>query len=165
MNTAGETNNPKGYEPDFALKKIIGVQVPLEDVFTPEKIAAGNRVIEISRESFFASAEEEIKKLSALVDAVASSEASVPIVATIASNIKGEVEIYGYPLIRKICAHIMETCRDEQNKAVRLALINDLTQALTYCIRNEIKDDGGKTGKALLADVSRFLTEEKAKKK
>jgi hypothetical protein len=60
----------------------------------------------------------------------------------------------------------METCRDErENMTIRLALINDLTQALGFCIKNKIKDDGGETGEALLADVSRFLSAGKVKKK
>jgi hypothetical protein len=146
------------YEPDYSLKETIGVSVPLESIFTPERIAAGNKVIEDRRNDFFTIAEGEIKKLSALISGVAKNSSSFfSDVAEIATSMKGEGEMFGYPLIQEICMHIIETCHTtRENSATQIPLIRDLAQALHYAVKNKIKDDGGIAGQTLLADLSRY---------
>ena len=150
------------YRPDYSLKKSIGVEVPLSDIFTAEKIASGNRIIEIGRNCFFMEAKEEIKKLLAVISPDAEVTGALPAVTIIAANLKGEVEMYGFSLIQKICSRMMETCNDMREKTdTKLAAIRNLTQALSFSVENKIRDDGGEAGKALLVDISSHRYESK----
>ena len=156
------------YEPDLSLKKIIGEKVSLNEIFTPEKIAAGNKIIEESRNQFFVKAPEEIKKLSELSASTSADPLkTLTSISTIAANLKGEGEMYGFTFVQKVCTHIMETCRDEikgkgADMKTSLALVLKLTQTLDYAVKHAIKDDGGEAGRAILADLSNWRTRKKS---
>ncbi len=153
------------YEANFKLKKAIGENIPLDTIFTPEKIAAGDKAISDSRNQFFIVATAEIEKLLTLVNSESIDINKVlPEVARITASLKGEGEIHGFLLIQKICSHLLDTCQDQDdNSATKLGLIRDLLQAMHFAVKHEVKDDGGDTGRALLADMSHYREQKKTK--
>lgn len=148
-NMAQKTEYIVAYKPDYSLKKTIGVEVSLSDIFTPEKI------VEIERNCFFMDAEEEVKKIS---DLIAKSKEGEPKclrdAAALAASLKGEAEMYGFPYIFKICAFLADACESRESPEIKHPLVFDLVTALASSIKKKITDGGGSEEKAILANLA-----------
>lgn len=146
---AQKTEYIVAYKPDYSLKKTIGVEVSLSDIFTPEKI------VEIERNCFFMDAEEEVKKIS---DLIAKSKEGEPKclrdAAALAASLKGEAEMYGFPYIFKMCAFLADACESRESPEIKHPLVFDLVTALASSIKKKITDGGGSEEKAILANLA-----------
>jgi hypothetical protein len=156
------------YEPDFALKKLIGKDVDLTDIFTPEKIEACKKLVEDARASFFVNAQSDLAKLEKAIRTFTKSslkeEAFFEEISCTVRNIKGQVELFGFILINKICVQLIECCKSSSEPlSTRFSLTKELVKALKLAVHNSITDDGGETGKALLSDLQHYNAKKKKK--
>jgi|GEM_PF-1605136 len=150
------------FEPDNAIREKIGKEVVLQEYFTPERLENCQKIIESARSTFFENAEIETNILLHLMRKMpANDKDSVPFFEKVFScvcNIKGQVEIFGFTLIRKICDHILEHCRsaDYETLHTRFMLTKDLVQLLNLAIRKAVTDEGGATGRTILAELKNY---------
>ncbi len=149
-----ETSYVMAYKPDYSLKRTIGVEVALNDIFTREKIDASNKILEIGRNCFFMDAEEEVNTIAELIAKPDESGKSLQTAASLAAALKGEAEMYGFSHIYKVCAFLMDACESREKPDIRTPLILDLVNALTSSIKKKISDDGGKEEKAIMANLA-----------
>ncbi len=81
------------------------------------------------------------------------------------SDIKGQVEIFGFVLMRNICGHILQSCCSEHEPpGTRYMLIKDLVQVLHLSIREMVVDEGGMTGQAMVSDLGKYRARVEYKK-
>jgi hypothetical protein len=149
------------FEPDFAIREKIGKEVVLTEVFTPERIEICQKIIEDARSAFFGKAESDSSALLELVKNYPTSpEGAARFFDEVFSrvgNIKGQVEIFGFVLIRKICGHILECCSSENDSLnTRYMLIRDLVQVLHLSIKEMVTDEGGNTGHTMLSELKDY---------
>jgi hypothetical protein len=167
--THDDSNVIKAYEPDFALKKLIGKDVVLAEVFTPEKIQACQKLVDDASASFFTNAQGDLIKVEQAIHAFAKSKKGKDVffedVGHAISNLKGQAEMFGFSLITKICVQIIEWCKSTQDPVdIRFSLIKELFSALQLAIHHSITDDGGEIGKTLLSDMDKYRSRKKAVK-
>ncbi len=157
MSTADQNNAGSviAYEPYSEIRKVIGQDIPLTSIFTPERIQAAAQVIKTAREKFFEITETELKMLENLVGAtVVHADEYIAFsdgVAAHAINIKGQAEILGYTLIARITTKISAYCNSSQHpQKVRDALLKKMVETLRLAYQQRIMDEGGPAGKEIL---------------
>jgi len=157
------------YEPDFALKKTIGEDVKMSEIFTPEKIAECQKIIKDASASFFEAAQNDLNKLEeALKNAKIATDngnAFFEDAGQTATNLKGQAELFGFWLINNSCLQIIACCKSPQDPvSTRMSLIKELFSALHLAIQKRIMDDGGDVGKALLLALDNYRARKKKAK-
>ncbi len=129
------------YEPENVLRNIIGNDVALKNVLTPEKIKACQKLIDDARMSFFKSARPDLEDLKSLVKERAVSFGRI---ALRAENIRGQARMFGFWFISNVCTHIADYCESTAHPAERRAsVVARLVDALQVAFDNEISDEGG----------------------
>ena len=141
-------------EPFSNLRKIVGSDADLSAIFSPERIAACQQLVDKAREGFFDTVAHELANLEALIDGrteVVPTEASFfEKVTFYVTNIKGYAELFQYKLIIAICAHILRHCRHGTRPAqMRSMLIIDLSHILSLSINRKITEQDGEIQKKL----------------
>ncbi|MDD5586103.1 MAG: hypothetical protein PHY92_03985 [Alphaproteobacteria bacterium] len=157
------------YEPNYAVKKLIGEDVNIRDIITPEKIKECQKLVDDASASYFTNAHADMDKMgraiNGLVKAKKPNESYFHEVGQIGNNLKGQAELFGFTLVTKICVQIMECCKASHEPFnTRLSLIKELYAALNLCINRSIKDDGGEAGKSLLSDLDKYHAKKKSPK-
>jgi len=151
-------NEITALEPDRRLKKMIGENLNLNTIFTKEKIAECQQVINDARKDFFESVQPELKQFVELVETPEipqNEDAFFERASQLATSIRGQSEMFGFVLITKICTHIHDFCEMEQwASAKRYLLISDLIKALQLAVDRKIADDGGVVGRELLSHLN-----------
>jgi len=147
------------YEPDRTIRELIGTDIELTQIFTPEKIAACQKTIDSARDTFFDVAGMDLAKLEAFVQnpAAAANTAAFDDIAALAGNIKGHAELFGYSLVAAIGTHIVDHCEPgARTPEVRLRLIADLVKMLHIAIKQKISDARGALGRELGASLRKY---------
>lgn len=140
-------------EPDFALRKLLGPDLDLRKVFTPEKIKDCQRIIDDARDEFFTDEIKkvlEIKKLVQLKD-----EKFFMQISIIGQDLKSQARLFGFGFIANICSQIIfyaET--DTKSLTARLAIISKFVDALDHAMKNRLKDETGQLEKNLMSIVN-----------
>jgi len=158
--------NPKpedvviAYEPDRTIRGLIGNDTKLEDIFTKERIEAGQKVIDTARDSFFDVISADLEKLESLVKAQnPAEEVSDPAfedIAVLATNIKGHAGLFGFTLIATTCSHIAEYCEPgPHSTTTRFRLLTDLVKMLRLVVNQKISDEHGRLSRELKASLQK----------
>lgn len=153
-----------GYEPYSEIRKIIGDDVVLSDIFTADRILACAKLIETARETFFEITEPELSFLERIVVTPVSKEEEYDKlnagIAMHARNIKGQAEMLGYSLIGRICGHIDAYCGTAHHaQKLKSTLLVKMVETLRLAYRRKITDEGGVIGQKILASLHRHITE------
>ncbi|MBP7477529.1 MAG: Hpt domain-containing protein [Chitinophagales bacterium] len=146
-----ETNEIRIYEPESFLREIIGTDLQLKNLFTPEKIASCQKLIDVSRNEFFDNAYKQLKALHGLFqsDLQDFSKILMPV-----ENVKGQAKIFGFPFIVNVCNHISDYCQDGDLSEKKLKVVKKLIEALTLTLKNKVTDEEGTLNK----ELSVFMT-------
>lgn len=154
--------DPTAVEADRTLRKIIGEQTRLEDIFTKERIAAGQKTLDDARSIFFDRALGELAKLEELAKKNDTDpeqcESTFEDMAISAGNLRGHAEMFGFLLVATICNHISACCAFSANHtpAARIGLTGDLIRMLGIAIREKIADETGTVGRELRASLGKY---------
>lgn len=162
-------NNPKAksdanivyaYEPDQTLRQLIGKSTILADIFTKEKIAACQKLVDDAKSSFFDTAQPDMDTISALVKNKALTNNYQELCKQLfqpLSNIKGQAEVFGFPLITRVCKYLIEYCESSasaKSMAARdIFIITKLVEALRRAFQEKIVDAGGTIERELISVV------------
>lgn len=141
-----EINEIKIYEPESDLREIIGADAQLRNLFTPEKIASCQKLIDISRNEFFDTA---YKQLKVLLDFFQSDLQDFSKILIPVENIKAQAKIFGFPFIVNVCSHISDYCQDGDLSEKKLEVVKKLIEALTVTLKNKVTDEEGTLNKEL----------------
>lgn len=129
-------------EPDQTLKKIIGENVDLKTVFTPEKIKACQKLIDDARNEFF---DNELPKIGQIRDFLKETdESSFHKIEYIINDMRSQAKIFGFPFIVLACNHVISFCDDYTKKPeTRKLIISKFVDLLYIALRNKVRDEGG----------------------
>jgi hypothetical protein len=146
------------YEPNFSLNEKIGANVDLAHIFTADRIAAGQKIIDKSKKSFFSDIEGEMIMLETKVNESLrmpeDSHENMESIAFHAHNIYGQAQLLGFTFIGTLCKHIVAYSEnDDLLIHVRKNLITSLCQALRLSIKEQIVDEGGEIGREILLQL------------
>ena len=142
------------HEPDRIIRNLIGVNTRLEEIFTQERIAASQKVLDDARGSFFSHARGDLVRLEELATKnTAAPDKCEPVfeeMISAAANLRGHAEIFGYGLVAAICGHIADLATPNgHSAAARIQLTGDLIRMLGIAIREKVTDDTGAVGREL----------------
>lgn len=147
------------YEPDQTLKELIGKSTIMADIFTKEKIAACQKLIEDAKKSFFDTAKPDMDMISTLAMDKKSPEdyrGFCKQLFTPVTNIKSQANVFGFPLISSVCKYLLEYAEIGIANKLTLRdtfLIDKLIEALQRAFEQKIVDAGGAIEKELVSIV------------
>ncbi|MGE3623042.1 MAG: hypothetical protein AB7H77_04095 [Bdellovibrionales bacterium] len=148
------------YEPDRTMRELIGENIDLrQEIFTPERIAAGQKTVNDARAGFFEMAEKELAHLENIVStgATLDDEALFDSISRSALNVKGQAEMTGYRLVASIAAFIAAYCDTEDNSPqARRLIIADLVRLLGIAIHEKIADNNGAIAQKLSISLKKY---------
>ena len=149
-----EGNYTEAYEPENVLRKIIGNDVLLKDIFTPEKILACQKRIDVARDDFFDKADIQLEELKNMLNLAITPFEEI---AFIAENIRGQAKFFHFPFIASVCSHITDYSQAaSQPTQTRLAIIQKLAEALQIAFKTKIRDEGGVLQHGLQSSLNRL---------
>lgn len=141
---------------DSRMQGIIGNTRSLGKVFTKEKIANCQKMVDTARDSFFDSAKDDMITIEKLSENKIKGETFKKFYEELfqpLSNIKGQADIFHFPLIADICKYLMSySQRSNSSKEITdkdLFIITQLVKALRHCFNEKITDKDGKLEKQL----------------
>ena len=148
--------------PDFALKKLIGEDVDIRKVFSPENIARAQAVINSHKDSFL---EWVMKDVAALEEAYKNASANtrerqpeVAKLARIAFVIKSQSGTFGFELATRIAKSLDDFCsRHPAPSAEHLLVIRKHIDTLTVIFHKRITGDGGVLGEQLQGSLQKLV--------
>jgi len=134
--------------PDKSLKKMIGEHVNLGDLFTPEKIKACQKLIDMARDEFFEEEKPKVEQMRHILKA--NNQKALSDIEKMIQDIKGQARIFGFSFIVLVCNHILDFA-DDQTKSIerRILIIARFVDVLFIAMSHKIKDDGGALEKEL----------------
>lgn len=145
------------YEPDQTLREMIGKSTQLADIFTKEKIAACQKLVDDAKQSFFDTAQADMDTMSGLVKNKARADNYQEFcrqLFQLANNIKGQAEVFGFPLITRVCKYLTEYTESgasaNRMTARDIFIIIKLVEALHRAFQEKIVDAGGAIEKELI---------------
>lgn len=154
--------HPTAVEADPTLRNLIGKDTKLEEIFTRERIAAGQKTLDDARSAFFDRAHGDLARLEELAGKNATTpdqcEMAFEDLAVSAGNLRGHAELFGFRLVAAICSHINSCCTPSatHTSATRIQLTGDLIRMLGIAIREKITDETGAVGRELRASLGRY---------
>ncbi len=159
--TDGDNVTYAHYEPEPALRTLIGKFIHLSDIFTQEKIDACQKLIDDAKALFFEISLPDIAIITNdLIKGKSSSNNRQEICKILfqpVSNIKGQAEIFGFPLIARICNYLIEYCEESyhsQNMTMKdIFIITKLEEALLRAFHQKIVDSDGAMEKELVSII------------
>lgn len=145
-------NYVTAFEPDRSLQKIIGEDVDLNTIFTPEKIKACQKIIDEARNEFF---DNELPKIDLIRSFLRrGNDTSFQQIEFIVNDMRSQARIFGFPFIALACSHIVSFCDDYTKKAeTRRLIISKFVDLLYIALRNKVRDEGG----GLEKEIARLL--------
>lgn len=152
---------PYAFEIDDTIRNEIGGPGMLEKIFTKEKIADCQEMIEEAKASFFDTSLADMEKINELTGNEKLKEdyrAFCRQVYRPVSNIRGQAKIFGYPLIDRICGYIQNYCETANAKKMTpkdVFIIGKLVEALQRSFQEKIIDQGGVLEKDLIDTIEK----------
>ncbi len=129
-------------EADTSLKKIIGEEVDLNRLFSPEKISACQKIIDDARNEFF---QNELPKVEIIKKLMRDDETKIDYkVSEIVNDMRSQAKIFGFPFIVLACTHILSFYDDTAKPlGVKHKIISRFVEILHIAIKNKVRDEGG----------------------
>lgn len=148
------------YEPDRSLSDLVGRSTVLTDIFTKEKIAACQKLVEDAKSSFFETSREDMLAIEKLAKSKVLEKDYQEFCKQLfhpATHIKGQAEVFGFSLISKVCKYLIDYCEESASvqrvTARDVIIIGKLVEALQKAFNEKIVDTGGALEKELVSIV------------
>lgn len=154
------SSTPYAIEPDYSLKSLIGKSVALTDIFTKEKIERCQKIVDDAKASFFDTSAKDMAVISKVTsgEMIKDPKALCTMLFQPVSNIKGQAEAFGFPLITRVCKYLIKYCEKSAGQAKPFSkkdefIILKLVEALEHAFNNKIMDTGGAIEKELISII------------
>lgn len=149
---------PKLVTADTSLKNRIGKDVDLENVFTEDRIAAGQNAIEEVKNEFVNDVGETLDKLIKIGRKEPNSEATKALFIETAFTHKGKAESLGYEMLALTLASLAKYSEnylpDDKHAKV---IVDKHTDVLEIILRDKVMGDGDKIGMAILKALPELI--------
>ncbi len=157
INPKNDPNAVYAYAPDYALRKLIG-PMPLSDIFTPEKIAACQKILDDAKASFFETSSADMEFIRVMLNGSDENhQQGFRQLFEPLANIKGQADVFGFPLISSLCKYLIEYTEEGAEQAVLAAknqlIIQRLSEALQKAFDERVVDAGGALERELIDAV------------
>lgn len=154
--------------PDYALKKLIGEDVDIKQIFSPENIEKAQAVINEHKESFVEWVMKDIALLQESYDRLAANppdvDAEVRKLARAAFIIKSQAGTFGFQLATQVAKSLDDFCTKHFHpSAGHMMVIRKHIDTLTTIFRKNITGDGGALGKELSGSLFKLADKFKDK--
>lgn len=150
MPNIAEDNVTYAYEPDRSLQELIGKSTKLMDIFTKERIANCQKMVDEAKNSFFDTSQSDIRIIEAATVNSLTQENYGAVCQQIlipVLNIHGQARIFSFSLIASICEALIEYCEaSDASHNVRkkdIYIVTKLIEALNRAISERILDPSG----------------------
>jgi len=148
--------------PDFSIKKIIGEDVDIKQIFSPENVEKAQQVIHTHTDNFLewvikdlAALEESYKK--AMAD-IAGSTSEISTLARTAFVIKSQAGTFGYDLATHIAKSLDDFCSQHFKPSLEhMTVVRKHIDTLSVIFHKNIKGDGGTIGSELSQGLVRLI--------
>lgn len=154
--------------PDYALKKIIGEDVDIKQIFNAETIEKAQAAINEHKDSFLEWVKKDIAQLKESYAAasanMAESEPEIRKLAKAAFIIKSQAGTFGYSLATQIAKSLDDFCtNDFRPTADHMMVVNKHIETLAVIFDKNIAGDGGAIGKDLSESLYKLVSKFKGK--
>lgn len=164
-----DSNDVTILPPDYTLKKIIGENVDVKKIFSPENVAKAQGVIETHKDSFLewvkadmATIEEHYRHASANPTGC---EMTIRKLSKTAFVIKSQAGTFGFSLGTRIAKSLDDFCnRDFRPTADHLLVVRKHVDALQTIFSKQISGDGGALGNELCGNLDKLVAKYRDKK-
>lgn len=148
--------------PDYALKKIIGMDVDIHQILSPENIEKAQAVINEHKSSFLEWVMNDIAQLQeSYQKATANKEASAPEIQKLAKAafvIKSQAGTFGFALATKVAKSLDDFCNNHFHPTTEhLLVIQKHIETLSMIFQKNIVGDGGEIGTQLTASLFKLV--------
>jgi len=152
----------KNFPPDYALKKMIGEDVNIKEVFSEESVAKAQKSIDKHQDSFLDWASQDIALLNEYyaksVESPSSREAAIIAIEEIADRLKSQAGTFNFGLATLVAKSLEKFCNLHPNPHNdHLVVIRKHIDTLTVIFNQKIMDDGGAIGNELLDSLSKLV--------
>jgi Zn-dependent M16 (insulinase) family peptidase len=154
--------------PDYALKKIIGEDVDLNQIFSPASIEKAQAVINEHKDSFLEWVRKDIEQLNQSYTAAAAnpaaSEPEIRKLAKTAFIIKSQAGTFGFGLATQVAKSLDDFCsHDFHPSTEHLTVIHKHIETLDVIFHKNIAGDGGALGQDLSESLFKLVSKYKDK--
>jgi hypothetical protein len=141
-------------EPDFTLKKIIGEDVDIKQVFSPENVSKAQEKIDAHKDSFLTWVKKDIEVLeesyAAAIAVLPHCDAEIKKLARTAFVIKSQAGTFGYSLATVVAKSLDDFCtRYFKPDNAHMTVIRKHIDTISNIFAHNLVGDGGKVGTEL----------------
>jgi hypothetical protein len=163
-----EKEDVKILPPDYALKKMIGENVDINQIFSAENISKAQEAIDSHKDNFLEwvkndlmALEENYKNATTNIPAC---EADIGKLAKVAFVIKSQAGTFGFSLATLVAKSLDDFCnRDFRPSPEHLTVIRKHIDALQAIFSKNIAGDGGTLGRELSSNLDKLVAKYTAK--
>lgn len=149
--------------PSYALKEKIGVNVNLNEIFTPERIAAAQKTIDDTQAEFVSWAAKDLMELEHAYRAIAenpeaASDSRIDKVRKVAFSLKCQAGTFGYPLGSDVSKSLYRYTVDHgQYTSENIVVLRKHIDALHVILQQNVQGEGGAMGKELMSNLEKLV--------
>ncbi len=162
MPSLPDKQEPRLLAPDNSLRKKIGMNVALSDIFTPEKVKDCQDMLDQAHTEFARELEEQINAIGneymKAVDNPAQAKESMEKAADIAFVVKKRMEslnfVFGYHVAQSLSDYMQEVSTRDSDS---LLVVCKHIAVLNIILKDGIKGDGGSVGREMLANLKTLI--------
>ncbi|MFO0389364.1 MAG: hypothetical protein ACK502_06565 [Alphaproteobacteria bacterium] len=150
------------YEADHSLRKLIGRSTVLAEVFSADRIASCQNVLDEAKTSFFETSLSDMHQISTLLldktADIAQYQQRCQQALSPLHNIQSQAEIFGFSLIARICQYLREYCERSVSKQFtgrEMYIVMRLVEALNRAFQQRISDSSGQLETELTSVISK----------
>lgn len=150
--------------PDFSLKKKIGANVNISEIFTPERIEAAQKTINDTQSEFISWAAKDLTDLEHAYHAVARDPATAPAakidaIRRIAFSLKAQSGTFGFNLGSEVAKSLYDyMMKHTTYSAENITVIRKHLDALQVIFQQNIQGDGAAIGAELMQNLHKLVT-------
>ncbi|MCH2548220.1 MAG: hypothetical protein MK052_11520 [Alphaproteobacteria bacterium] len=149
--------------PNFNIKEKIGMNVNLSEIFTPERIAEAQQVIDDTQAEFVDWATKDLVELEHTYRIIAKDPANanatrIEKIRKIAFSLKCQAGTFGYPLGSDVAKSLYSyTTKHDSYTADNIAVLRKHIDALQVILQQNIQGEGGTMGKELIDGLEKLI--------
>lgn len=148
-------------EPDYALKKMIGEEVDLEQLFNEENLARAQKIIDNHKDSFLEWVMKDLDKLEEAYQAASQlrpGDVNIKKIARAAFVIKSQAGTFGFALATQIAKSLDDYCTKYFKPTEQdLQVVRKHIDCLFTIFRSHISGDGGAMGKEITEMLAKLV--------
>ena len=150
--------------PDYSIKQKIGMHVNLQEIFTPERIAAAQKAIDDTQAEFVDWAHKDLVELEHAYRAIAENPEAAPAsriekVRKIAFSLKCQSGTFGYPLGSEVARSLYKYTNEHGGyTSENIIVLRKHIDALQVILQQNVQGEGGTMGTELRTSLEKLVS-------